>query len=104
VEKKEELTTWGNINHDFSSDINKLLSEWSTASQGSETALVLTMEKGFQIDLGVTREEIMALARGHDKILMKKMGYLLRYTKVIKILLLEKDSSNILLGRSCTRH
>ncbi|PVF95374.1 hypothetical protein CPB86DRAFT_764184 [Serendipita vermifera] len=82
VEKKEELISWGNINHDFSSEINKLLSEEST-TQESGTAVVLTLEKAAQADLGLKKEDITALARGHDKTVMKKMGYMLRYTKVI---------------------
>lgn len=79
---KQRFKKWAAINHDASAEITQLLEKTSV----NETEnLVLSLDEGAVAQSGLRKEDVLDLTRSCDKKLLKKMGYLLRYTKVSHI-------------------
>lgn len=79
---------WAKINHDASSEVRKLLEEDASKGMGVDSTTenrgksLLIMEKDVITELGLTGEGILELNRSVDKKVLKRIGNMLRYTRV----------------------
>lgn len=76
---RKRLKDWAAINHDASAEITQLLGKTTIAEQEN---LVLSLDDDAAGQSGLRKEDALDLTKTCDKKLLKKMGYLLRYTKV----------------------